>query len=66
MANLSRFMLDLVTVTHDGRSLQMRLDQLTVNVLSKAFWIIPETLFLVSEQGIIAMPEEGNFQDVDE
>ena len=66
MANLSRFTLDLVTVTHDGRSLQMRLDQLTVNVLSKAFRIIPETLFLVSEQGTIAMPEEGKFQDVDE
>ena len=44
----------------------MRLDQLTVNVLSKAFRIIPETLFLVSEQGTIAMPEEGKFQDVDE
>ena len=58
--------MDLINVTHDGRTLQMRPDQLTISVLSKAFRLIPETIFLVSDRGTIAVAEDGVFQDVDE
>ena len=44
----------------------MRPDQLTISVLSKAFQLIPETIFLVSDRGTIAVAEDGVFQDVDE
>ena len=58
--------MDLINVTHDGRTLQMRPDQLTITVLSKAFRLIPETIFLVSDRGTIAVAEDGIFQDVDD
>ena len=44
----------------------MRPDQLTITVLSKAFRLIPETIFLVSDRGTIAVAEDGIFQDVDD
>ena len=44
----------------------MRPDQLTITVLSKAFRSIPETIFLVSDRGTIAVAEDGIFQDVDD
>lgn len=56
----------LINVSHDGRTLQMRPDQLTVNVLAKAFRLIPETVFLVSDRGTIAVAQDGAFQDVDD
>ena len=44
----------------------MRPDQLTITVLSKAFRLIPETIFLLSDRGTIAVAEDGIFQDVDD
>ena len=57
---------NLISITHDGRTLQMRPDQLTVSVLSVAFRLIPETMFLVSERGTIAVAVDGVFSDVDD
>ena len=56
---------ELINVAHGGKSLQMRPDQMTISVLSKAFHLIPETLFLVSERGTIAVAENGVFEDVE-
>ena len=50
--------MDLINVTHDGRTLQMRPDQLTITVLSKAFRLIPEMIFSVSDRGTIAVAED--------
>lgn len=36
-----------------------------MSVISKAFHLIPETIILVSEHGTIAVPEDGEFVDVD-
>ena len=44
----------------------MRPDQLIISVISKAFKLVPETVFLVSDRGTIAMAEDGVFQDVDD
>ena len=44
----------------------MRPDQLTITVLSKAFRLVPEIIFLVSDRGTIAVAEDGMFQDVDD
>jgi hypothetical protein len=54
-----------VQVTFEGRSLQIRPDQLTITVLSKVFRLIPETILLVSDVGTIATAEDGVFCDVD-
>jgi hypothetical protein len=55
----------LISVTYEGRSLQMRPDQLTVEVLSKVFRLIPQTMLLVSDVGTIATADEGVFTNVD-
>ena len=53
-----------INVTFEGRSLQLRPDQLTVDVLSKVFHLIPETILLVSDVGTIATADEGIFAGV--
>ena len=49
----------------EGRSLQLRPEQLTVSNVAKTFRLIEDTIILVSEQGTIAIPEDGAFVDVD-
>ena len=55
----------LISVKYEGRSLQMRRDQLTVEVVSKVFRLIPQTVLLVSDVGTIATADEGVFNNVD-
>ena len=55
-----------VEVTCDGRKLQVRLEQLAVHNLAKIFHIVPDTLFLVSEDGSVALPDgNARFSDVE-
>ena len=55
----------MISVAYEGRSLQMRRDQLTIEVLSKVFRLVPETVLLVSNVGTIATAEDGVFKNVD-
>ena len=57
--------LDLVTLEFEGRSLQLRPEQLTVSNVAKTFRLIEDTIILVSERGTVAIPEDGVFVDVD-
>ena len=57
--------LDLVTLEFEGRSLQLRPEQLTVTNVAKTFRLIEDTIILVSERGTVAIPEDGVFVDVD-
>lgn len=54
-----------IKVTFEGRSLKIRPDQLTIDVLSKVFHLIPETILLVSDVGTIATADKVFFADVD-
>lgn len=45
----------LVNVSFEGRTLQLRDDQLTLETISKAFRLVPATVLLVSERGTIAV-----------
>ena len=55
-----------VEVTCDGRKLQVRRDQLTVPNLSKIFHVVPDTLYLVSDDGNVALPDEhGRFSSIE-
>ena len=54
-----------IDVTFEGRTLQLRPAQLTVNTVAIAFRLIPETIILVSDCGTVAIPENGKFTDVD-
>ena len=56
---------DLVDVHYEGQTLQMRPSQLTVANIARTFCLIPETIFLVSERGTVALPTDGVFDDVD-
>ena len=56
---------DLVTLEFEGRSLQLRPEQLTVSNVAKTFRLIEDTIILVSERGTVAIPEDGVFVDVD-
>ena len=56
----------LIDITFEGRTLQLRPNQLTVDTISRAFRLIPETILLISDRGTIAVPQEGEFSDVDE
>lgn len=56
----------LIDITFEGRTLQLRQDQLTINAISRAFRLIPETVLLISERGTVAIPDDGVFSDVDE
>ena len=55
----------LVDVTFEGLTLQLRPNQLTISTLAVAFWLIPDTIFLVLCCGTVAIAEEGLFRDVD-
>ena len=57
---------ELIDVSFEGRTLQLRQDQLTLNTISRAFRLVPETVLLVSERGTVAIPVDGVFKDVDE
>ena len=57
---------DLVDLSYDGRNLQMRQSQLTVANIARTFRLIPETIFLVSDRGTVALPTDGVFEDVDQ
>ena len=57
---------DLVDVHYEGRTLQMRPSQLTVANIDRTFRLIPETIFLVSERGTVALPTDCVFDDVDQ
>ena len=52
------------TSMFEGRSLQLRPEQLTVSNIAKAFRLIEETIMLVSERGTIAVATDGTFHDV--
>jgi hypothetical protein len=58
--------LTLVDISYDGRTLQLRGDQLTLNTIANAFRLVVETVLLVSERGTVAVPQDGLFNDVDE
>ena len=46
----------------DGRKLQLRKDQLNVSNLAKLGHISPETLYLISEDNFVALPDkDGKF-----
>ena len=57
--------IDLITIKYDGRTLQLRPEQLTVRYIAKAFRLIEETIILVSDRGTVAIPEDGIFRDLD-
>ena len=57
---------DLVDLSYDGRNLQMRPSQLTVANIARTFRLIPETIFLVSDRGTVALPTDSVFEDVDQ
>ena len=61
---LSEF--QLIDLSHGGRTLQMRTSQLTATNITRAFWLIPETIILVSERDTVALPQDGVFHDVDD
>ena len=55
-----------VDLSFEGRTLQLRSDQVTVNNIARTFRLIPETIILVSDSGTVAIPDEtGSFSDVD-
>ena len=56
----------LIDVTFENRTLQLRQNQLTVDNISRAFRLIPETVLLISDRGTVAIPQEGVFNNVDE
>ena len=57
---------DLVDVQYEGRTLQIRPSQLTATNIARTFRLIPETIFLVSDRGTVALPTDGVFDDVDQ
>ena len=58
---------EYVDISFEGRSLQLRMDQITVNNLAKTFRLIPQTVILVSTCGTVALPDsdDGLFFDLD-
>ena len=55
-----------VDLSYEGRTLQLRSDQVTVNNIARTFRLIPETIILVSDSGTVAIPDDnGSFSDVD-
>ena len=57
---------EYVDISFEGRSLQLRMDQITVNNLAKTFRLIPRTVILVSTCGTVALPDsDGLFFDLD-
>ena len=60
------FDLEYIDISFEGRSLQLRMDQITVNNLAKTFRLIPQTVILVSACGTVALPDDdGLFFDLD-
>ena len=55
-----------IDLSFEGRTLQLRSDQLTVSNIARTFRLIPETIILVSESGTVAIPdgENGVFPDL--
>ena len=51
----------------EGRSLQLRPEQLSVSSIAKAFRLVEGTIILVSDRGTVAIPDaqEGLFHDAD-
>ena len=58
---------EYVDISFEGRNLQLRMDQITVNNLAKTFRLIPQTVILVSTCGTVALPDgdDGLFFDLD-
>ena len=58
---------EYVDILFEGRNLQLRVDQITVNNLTKTFRLIPQTVILVSTCGTVALPDvnDGLFYDLD-
>ena len=56
-----------IDLTFEGRTLQLRSDQITVCNIARTFRLIPQTIILVSESGTVAIPdgESGGFPDLD-
>ena len=54
-----------IDLSFEGRTLQLRSDQITVNNIARTFRLIPQTIILVSESGTVAIPdgEDGAFPD---
>ena len=48
---------EYMDISFEGRSLQLRMDQITVNNLAKTFRLIPQTVTLVSTCGTVALPD---------
>ena len=48
---------EYVDISFEGRNLQLRMDQITVNNLAKTFRLIPQTVILVSACGTVALPD---------
>lgn len=62
----SRVLEVYVDLSFEGRTLQLRSDQVTVNNIARTFRLIPETIILVSDTGTVAIPDEnGSFSDLD-
>ena len=66
----SLFQLDefkVYTVSKDSKSLKLKPQQLTTQVLSKLFGLFPDSIVLVSKDGYVEVPSnDGTFTDVDD
>lgn len=47
-----------IDIVNEGRKLQIQSDQLTMQNLAKIFNVVPDTLFLVSEDGHVVLPDQ--------
>ena len=56
-----------IDLTFDGRTLQLRSDQVTVSNIAMTFRLIPKMIILVSESGTVAIPDfqNGSFPGLD-
>ena len=55
-----------IEVKCDGRNMQLRRDQLTVPNLAKLSHVLPDTLYLISDDGYVALPDsQGQFSAVE-
>ena len=55
-----------VKIRHEDRELQFRPEDITVKSLSRIFHLIPETIILISEEGIVSIPDDHGKFEVDD
>ena len=55
-----------IDLKYKERSYQLRVDQLTTRNIAKLFNLVPDTIVLISVDGVVSLPDDNGSFDVDD